>query len=155
MFMSTTGLEIFDTTLQETHHWLKIMMGNLRTDNRRHAIAALRATLHALRDRIGPANAVHLGAQLPMLLRGAYYEGWRLVDTPTHERHVEDFLLHVDANLPRNTQISAEMAAQASFRVMTECLDAAEVEKVIQLLPSEIRSLWSDYVGEIELVLPL
>jgi hypothetical protein len=72
--MSKTGLEIFDTTLQETNHYLKRAMEELQTDDRKLAFTALRATLHALRDRIGPANAVHLAAQLPMLLRGAYYE---------------------------------------------------------------------------------
>ncbi|HXJ00701.1 MAG TPA: DUF2267 domain-containing protein [Micropepsaceae bacterium] len=149
--MSRHGIEIFDTTLQETHHWLKVVMGNLDIDNRRIAFTALRATLHVLRDRIGSTNAVHLGAQLPMLLRGAYYEGWRPTGTPTHERHLEDFLFHIDANLPRNTEISAERAARASFGAMMECLDACEVEKLIQLLPKEIRLLWPNYQDEFEL----
>ena len=142
--MSNTGLEIFDTTLHETNHWLKIVMGSLQTDDRRLAFTVLRATLHALRDRIGPANAVHLGAQLPMLLRGAFYE-----------RHVEDFLFHIDGNLPPNLQVDAEAAARASFCAMTECLDGGEVAKVIQLLPSEIRWLWPISANEIELALPL
>ena len=64
--MSTSGLDVFDTTIQETNHWLKIMMGELGSDSRRTAFNALRAALHALRDRIGLENAVHLGAQLPM-----------------------------------------------------------------------------------------
>ena len=151
--MSTTGLEVFDTTLQETNHWLKLMMRELNTGNRRLAFAALRATLHALRDRINPANAVHFGAQLPMLLRGAYYEGWRLA-APSHERHVDDFLIHVDANLPRSAQIGSDAAARATFRVMTECVDAGEVDKLVRLLPSEIRCLWPDQLGEVELALP-
>ena len=153
--MSNTGLEVFDTTLHETNRWLKIMMGELETDDRRLAFTALRATLHALRDRIGPANAVHLGAQLPMLLRGAFYEGWRLAGTPTHERHVDDFLFHIDGNLPPNSHVNAERAARASFVAMTECLDAGEVAKVIQLLPSEIRWLWPISANEIEPALPL
>jgi uncharacterized protein (DUF2267 family) len=33
--------------------------------------------LHALRDRLPPEIAVHLSAQLPMLVRGIYYEGWK------------------------------------------------------------------------------
>ena len=81
--MSSTGLEVFDTTLQETNHWLKLMMGELGTDSRRTAFGALRGALHALRDRIDVDNAAHLGAQMPMLLRGAYYEGWHPAATPT------------------------------------------------------------------------
>jgi uncharacterized protein (DUF2267 family) len=142
--MSNTGLEIFDTTLQETHHWLKIVMEELKTDDRHVAFAVLRAGLHALRDRIGPVNAVHLGAQLPMLLRGAYYEGWRPGAEPSRERHVEEFLKHVAANLPRNSQVGAEAVAQATFRALAECVDTGEVQKVINLLPREMGLLWPD-----------
>ena len=84
--MSTTGLPVFDTTVQETNLWLKAIMEALHTDDRHLAYLALRATLHALRDRLGPENAVHLAAQLPMLLRGLYYEGWRLAASQTKER---------------------------------------------------------------------
>ena len=80
--MSTTGLPVFDTTVQETNLWLKAVMDGLHTDDRHLAYLALRATLHALRDRLGPENAVHLAAQLPMLVRGLYYEGWRLAASP-------------------------------------------------------------------------
>jgi uncharacterized protein (DUF2267 family) len=145
--MSNTGLEIFDTTLQETNHWLKLVMEELETDNRKHAFTALRATLHALRDRIGPANTVHLGAQLPMLLRGAYYEGWRLSETPSRERHMEDFLDRIEANLPRNSQIDAADCARATFSALAKCLDGGEVEKLTRLLPAEIRSLWPALVA--------
>lgn len=130
-------------------------MGSLQTEDRRLAFTALRATLHALRNRIGPANAVHLGAQLPMLLRGAFYEGWRLIGTPTHEHHVEGFLFHIGGNLPPNSRVNVEMAARATFGAMAECLDAGEVAKVMQLLPSEVRWLWPISANEIELALPL
>jgi uncharacterized protein (DUF2267 family) len=59
-------------------------------------------------------NAVHLGAQLPMLLRGAFYENWKPSGTPTHERHVEGFLSHIVANLPPNSRVSADMAARCN-----------------------------------------
>jgi hypothetical protein len=29
---------------------------------------------------------VHLGAQLPLLVRGIYYEGWHMAGKPTRER---------------------------------------------------------------------
>ncbi|MCS6927126.1 MAG: DUF2267 domain-containing protein, partial [Candidatus Binatia bacterium] len=94
--MSTTGLEIFDTTLQKTHIWLNDVMQELGWEEERHrAYLALRTVLHALRDRLTLEEAVDLGAQLPMLIRGFYYEGWTPHRVPRRERHKEEFLAHV------------------------------------------------------------
>jgi uncharacterized protein (DUF2267 family) len=142
--MSATGLEVFDKTVQETNHWLRLMMGELGTDDRRVAFNALRAALHAIRDRIGVNNAVHLGAQLPMLLRGAYYESWILSLTPTRERHLEGFIEHVSAYLPRDGRINPAEAAHAGFAVMGRCLDGGEMLKLRGMLPHEALNLWPD-----------
>jgi uncharacterized protein (DUF2267 family) len=139
--MGATGLDVFDTTLQETNRWLKSVMTGLSTDDRRMAFGALRATLHALRDRIGPENAVHLGAQLPMLLRGAYYEGWRPAATPSHSRHVDEFLDSVAAELPAQWPFEPDDAARASFAALRERIDPGEVLKLLRILPAEIRTL--------------
>ena len=61
--MSATGLKVFDKTLQETNHWLKITTGELGTDDRKMAFGTLRGALHAIRDRIGVDNAAHLGVR--------------------------------------------------------------------------------------------
>ena len=61
--MSMTGLDVFDSSIHQTNVWLKSIMGRLDTDDRHRAYLALRATLHALRDRLPPEVAVHLGAQ--------------------------------------------------------------------------------------------
>ena len=140
--MSTTGLPVFDTTVQETNLWLKAIMEALHTDDRHLAYLALRATLHALRDRLGPENAVHLAAQLPMLLRGLYYEGWRLAASPTKERTRANFLEHVRSELPRGAAIDPHVAARAVFGVMWAKLDLGEVGKVIDRLPPELKELW-------------
>ncbi|MDP2334217.1 MAG: DUF2267 domain-containing protein [Reyranella sp.] len=142
--MSATGLEVFDTTLQETNHWLKLMMGELGTDSRRTAFGALRGTLHALRDRIGVDNAAHLGSQMPMLLRGAYYERWRPAATPTRERHLADFIDHVADEMPRDSQTNPAEAARACFSVMSQCLDRGEMLKLRKVLPHEALNLWPD-----------
>jgi len=97
----TTGLDTFDRTVQESNLWLKDVMERLNTHDRHHAYSTLRAVLHALRDRIGPENAAHLGAQLPMLLRGLFYEGWDPTGKPTKERHENAFLAHIARELPR------------------------------------------------------
>jgi uncharacterized protein (DUF2267 family) len=138
----TTGLAVFDTTVQETNLWLKGVMEGLHTDDRHLAYLALRATLHALRDRLGPEHAVHLAAQLPMLLRGLYYEGWRLTAAQTKERTRADFFEHIRGELPRSSAIDPNLAARAVFGVMWEKLDVGEVGKVIDFLPPELKELW-------------
>ena len=140
--MSNTGLPVIDKTIQETNLWLKTVMNELRTEDRHDAYGALKAVLHALRDRIGPENAVHLGAQLPILVRGVYYEGWHPATTPTHERHIEPFLEHLSDRLPPRLAAYPEHAARAVFNVMWQRIDQGEVAKIIEILPVGLRGLW-------------
>jgi uncharacterized protein (DUF2267 family) len=137
----STGLDVFDTTVQQTNLWLKELMERLGLD-RKHAYRVLSATLHAVRDRVGPESAAHLGAQLPILLRGVYYEGWHVAGTPTKVRHKEDFLDYVSGDVFRGLGIEPEQAVRAVFQVMANKLDPGEVEKLIRLFPNELRNLW-------------
>ena len=146
--MSATGLEVFDTTLHETNYWLKIVMREMGTENRQQAFNALRTTLHVLRDRIGVDNAAHLGAQLPMLLRGAFYENWHPAGTPTRERHLDDFLSHIEETLPRGLPIDPKDAARASLAALAECVDPSETVKIAKLIPTEIRTLFPEDIIE-------
>jgi uncharacterized protein (DUF2267 family) len=50
--MSRTGLDVFDTTLHKTNAWLSELMQGAHLADRHAAYRALRATLHALRDRL-------------------------------------------------------------------------------------------------------
>ena len=50
--MSATGLDVFDSTIHLTNQWLKEIMEELGWRDRLIAYRALRATLHALRNRL-------------------------------------------------------------------------------------------------------
>ncbi|WP_018110333.1 DUF2267 domain-containing protein [Thermus igniterrae] len=144
--MSATGLEVFDTTLHKTHIWLKGIMEALGIEDRHRAYMALRAVLHALRDRLPVEEVAQLGAQLPMLVRGLYYEGWDPTDKPLKERHKEAFLAHVARELktPGGPALDPEAAARAVFRVLAAKVTEGEVADVRNLLPKEIRELWPE-----------
>ncbi len=139
--MSATGVNALDHTIQETAVWLKAVQEQSRLDNRQHAYNGLRAVLHALRDRLPPEVAIKLGAQLPILVRGIYYEGWHWAGTPTRERHVEDFLDHVAAELSPQFPGDPLEVTRAVFEVLWEKLDPGEFEKVKNHLPASIRNL--------------
>src|SRR5258706_13987050 len=82
---------IFDTTIRKTADWLRQIMQALGWENEQRAYLALRAVLHTLRDRLPIAEAAHLGAQLPMLIRGFYYDGWKPASKPL-KLHLDEFL---------------------------------------------------------------
>jgi len=73
--MSATSIPVFDKTIEKTNIWLARIGGTMVWDDPHKCYMALRSVLHALRDRLPPAEAVQLAAQLPMLIRGFFYEG--------------------------------------------------------------------------------
>jgi uncharacterized protein (DUF2267 family) len=142
--MSVTGLEVFDATVHKTNAWLKRLMAILDTQDRHLAYLAMRATLHALRDRLTVEEAAELAAQLPMLVRGFYYEGWDPTGKPVRQRHADEFLARIWRELPPGAPIDPEPAARAVFRLLAERVAEGEVEDVRHILPAEIRELWGE-----------
>ncbi len=144
----STGLDTFDRTVQESNLWLKDLMERLDTSDRHHAYSTLRAVLHALRDRIGAESAAHLGAQLPMLLRGLFYEGWDPTGKPTKERHEEAFLARIARELPRAQEEEVELGTYAVLDVLSKHIDRAAAAKLAGMFPLELRKFWPAFIQQ-------
>ncbi|HWP59802.1 MAG TPA: DUF2267 domain-containing protein [Candidatus Acidoferrales bacterium] len=140
--MTADGLEIFRNTLQKTHEWLVELMRDLRWDDEHKAYLALRAVLQALRDRLTVEEAAQLGAQLPMLVRGFYFEGWDPTGKPMKERHQEEFLAHIKAHFRNDEAVVPERVARAVFKLLTKHISEGEIKDVKHTLPAELRALW-------------
>jgi len=140
--MGDTQLAVLDHTIQLTNVWLKKMMAEHHFETRHDAYGALRAVLHALRDRLTPEQAVHFGAQLPILVRGVYYEGWRITEKPASDRQVDEFVLRVAAELPPQFPRDALGVTRAVFHLLWEELDPGETAKIIDTLPAALKGLW-------------
>lgn len=138
--MSATGLEVFDRTLQTTHIWLNEIMDELGPD-RQVAWHVLGAVLHALRDRLQPDLATHLGAQLPILVRGAYYDGYQPSTSLEGGRSVADFLACVKAELESTRPVNVEDAVRTVCHVMAKHIDQGQARKIWEALPQDIRHL--------------
>ena len=137
--MPEQSLPVFDRTLQKTNVWLTDVMAELDIEDRHTAYSALRATLHALRDRLTVDEAANLAAQLPLLIRGVYFENWHPAGTPLKERHKEQFLEHIKRDLPDQ---DPERVARAVFSVLAGYVTAGEIEDVVWMLPEGVRELW-------------
>jgi uncharacterized protein (DUF2267 family) len=140
--MSASGVAALDHTIQETNLWLKELAEQIHLEDRHHAYAALRAVLHALRDRLTPETAVHLGAQLPTLVRGLYYEGWHMGGKPTSDHSTQDFADHVLKQLPPRFPMDPLTVTRGVFAILWQRLDPGESAKVIDHLPLPLRTLW-------------
>ena len=46
------------------------------------AYAVLRSVLHALRDCLPPAEVVKFSAQMPMMVKGVFFDGWKITPKP-------------------------------------------------------------------------
>ena len=140
--MSMTGLDVFDRTIHKTNNWLNELMEALGWHDRHKAYLALRVTLHALRARLTVEEVAQLGAQLPMLIRGFYYEGWDPTGKPLKERHKEEFLARIEEQFSGDDQADAKQVARAVFSVLSDRVTEGEIEDVKHVLPAELRELW-------------
>ncbi len=137
--MSATGLDVFDKTVQTTNIWLDEIVDRIGPD-KHLAWKVLSTVLHKLRDRLPPDLAAHLGAQLPLLVRGAYYDLYepskQLAGTDA------DMVAEVAAWLADARPVDPKDAIAAVIAVLERHIAPGQLHKVREGLPKEARALW-------------
>lgn len=145
----TTGSEIdaVERSVEKMNVWLGELAGDMEGAGRPEAYRVLRAVLHNLRDRLTVDESAQLAAQLPMLVRGIYYEGWDPSRVPAPYHSADEFLkrVAVEAHLAGETEASYAVAAVA--RLLGSHVSAGEIEDVLLVLPQPIRALFAEAEG--------
>lgn len=144
--MSATGLDVFDKTLQTTHTWLKEIMEQVG-DDRQVAWHVLGAVLQSLRDRLTAELAIHLGAQLPLLVRGLYYDQWHPSTEALRIRSLDEFLEQVNRRLENIRPVNVQVAVRAVLHVLDHHVNPDQVAKVRDALPEQVRAIWPRTTG--------
>jgi uncharacterized protein (DUF2267 family) len=142
--MKFTGLDVFDSTIQRTNSWLKELMLELNSADRKKTYLAFRSVLHTLRDHLPAEDAVYFGEQLPMLIRGLYFEHWDPCGKPLPSRNSNDFFAVLSTRLTRdgNDNSNAETIARAVFRLLDRKESDGEIEDVQAVIPPVLLELW-------------
>ena len=98
--------------------------------------------LHTVRDRLTVEEAAHLSAQLPLLIRGIYFEGWHPAGKPNKDRSIDEFLKHVRERLGGIEPINAESATRSVFKVLQQNVTESEVAHVKDMMGKALQPLW-------------
>ena len=138
--MSATGLDVFDKTLQTTNIWLDEIANRLRPD-RQLAWKVLSVVLHKLRDRLPLNLAAHLSAELPLLVRGVFYDQFEPAKQPT-DWTLEPFVEEVSKWLSDVRPVDPRAAIQAVFSVLSRHVPRGQIENVQGALPADLREFW-------------
>ena len=139
--MSANGLEVFDKTLQTTHIWLDEVMAAIGPD-RQVAWKVLTTVLRKLRDRLPVETAAHLSAELPLLIRGAFYDQYQPARQPSRCRNMEEFAAEVAEWLTDTRPVDPRLAVATVFAVLSHHIPEGQIDKVRDSLPQEIRDFW-------------
>lgn len=136
--------QLIESTVATSRQWLHELLQTLELseDDAGRAFHALRAGLHAIRDRLPAAEAVHLGAQLPTLVRGIYYDGFRLTNDESKIRTRSEMLARVQRELAPDKRLYAPAVLHAVIALIERHVSAGEIDKVVATLPKAIAELW-------------
>ena len=115
--MKLTGLDVWDSTIQRSNAWLKELMQELNSADHRKTYLILRSVLHALRDHLTIEDAVDVGEQLPMLIRGMYFEHWDPSGKPLPLRNRNDFIASVSHYMARDGDNTSDAEKARSSRI--------------------------------------
>ena len=150
--------QLFARTVQESEEWLRILTelseersqkgtgGTLR--NKEKALAALRATLKSLRDRMTVEEAAHFGAQLPILIRGIYYEGWRPTDLPIKVRSWDEFVELFRHHIGQHPEIEPMEAMACVLQLLEQRMSNGEIDQALAQFPAPIRENLNKFIHD-------
>ncbi|AKF05941.1 DUF2267 domain-containing protein [Sandaracinus amylolyticus] len=137
-------VDAFEHTMQLSYEWLREYAEELGSCTAQLAYRCLRAALHAIRDRLPANESAALAAQLPLLLRGVYYEGWRPSHVPAALDSVDDVYDEIATVLEGGPHAAPRDVLRAALSVLNDRIDAGEIRKLRHQVGEELRRIWPE-----------
>ncbi len=142
--MSAQGLEVIDHTVQLTHEWINELRERLDWFSSQDALRLLRVTLQQIRDHISHEEVAQLSAQMPLLVRGMFFEGWRPSHTPVKDRGADIFLAAIEERVGNVQEWRGSEDITCVLEMLNARISEGEIADVKANLPKRIRDLWPD-----------
>jgi uncharacterized protein (DUF2267 family) len=125
-------------------HHLATRLGN--EENRERAGRILRCVLHVLRDRLSVEESLQLIAQLPLVIKGFYVEGWSPARKHARIKTIQEFAEEVMRADGTSTWrdfsgvSDATEGIEAVIKTIADYVSAGELHHVIAILPEAMKS---------------
>lgn len=140
--MSALGLPIIDQSVEAANAWINGVNSRTGWDNKQRAYRLLRAVLHIVRDHLGVAEATQLGAQLPILIRGIYYEGWTPSEAPVKLRTIAEFEAQLQRDFEPDPVGDLPQAVAAVMAELRAHVSPGEMRDVERAFTEKVRTLF-------------
>lgn len=141
--MSATGLHTLDDAPRVVGTWLEELREAVDFEDTQRSYNLLRTVLHTLRDWLSTDEAAQLSAQLPMLMRGIYYEGWNPSQAVSRPRGKREFIKHIDAAFEEAPLHDTDACVSAVFALLEQHVSSGEMRDVKGSMPKDLKPLFS------------
>ncbi|WP_433319467.1 DUF2267 domain-containing protein [Micromonospora sp. CA-269861] len=140
--MADSMISAFESSLDKTNLILKDIENayGWPKERRNQSYAALRTVLHLLRDRLPVDESVEFAQQLPVLVRGIYFDGWVPSDVPIRLNR-DDFLYEVRQGFPYDAEGGAERVTQVVLDTLRRHVTQGEWQDVKDTMPKDLATM--------------
>lgn len=141
--MPAYGLKTIDDAVHDTNAWLNDLDDRIGWENKQKSYRLLRSLLHVLRDHLSADEAAQLSAQLPVLVRGIFFEGWDPSKTPVVIRSAESFIDRVQSDFASDPLDGAPELIAAGMAVLRSHVSNGQMDQVECTFAKPVRALFS------------
>lgn len=134
----TATTHIFDKQVHEANEWIKDIEDNMGVNDPRTAYHALRGVLFALRDRIHVNEAFDFSSQLPNLIRGMYFEGYKPKGKPDEYMTNDEFLKRVENEMNEAPDFDTSKAVACVMKTLRGRMSEGQIQHVMDNLPKDL-----------------
>lgn len=150
---SKNHVSAFSRTVQKSELWvteIRKELTELRTDDAYHLLGAV---LHTLRDQLSVHECAQFAAQLPLLLRGTFYECWNPPSQPPRTRSKDEFTQAVKDKTKTicdsHPDFDLEDGVKVVLKVIAQHVSVGEFADILATLQPSLKLFFEDAVGEI------
>ncbi|MBI3298243.1 MAG: DUF2267 domain-containing protein [Elusimicrobia bacterium] len=129
---------VFNPVIQKAGLWLKDIQETSGLRSRAEAYSAMRAVLHALRDCLPPRSAADLAAQMPILVKGVFFDGWEARAKPDRLSR-DEFMERIRLGLRGYPRLDPALALTAVMDALYRHVSRGELDSVRAILPRGVR----------------